>query len=361
MGTRQGIYYWKCDRPSDQQSSVRNEDYLHLLSKISALVASYLGSTDFSLKSAGGQGNHLIYLVSRNQKNYFIRIENGEDHDDYMCIESGIMKQVKDIGIPVPEIFTVDVSRREYPFVYQIMEYIEYPDLGKILKSTNPDITSLMFMIGRSVAEWQSLEYKGYGPFNSDKYIENGTLIGLHKHYKDYYFLNLEKHLQFLLNSHFLDSERAQSIFKQIKANEKYLDMDQGVLVHKDLALWNILGNDKDIKAFIDWDDCISGDPMDDLSLMACFHPGNWIEKMFEGYTTVKPLPHSYEKRFWLHLLRNMIFKAVIRVKNGYFNKTDDFFLIPSNTNGQSLYHFTQERIDAACLGLKGDKQIIDL
>ncbi|MFN9915135.1 MAG: phosphotransferase, partial [Pirellulaceae bacterium] len=40
------------------------------------------------------------------------------------------------------------------------------------------------------------------------------------------------------------------------------LNLPLGCLVHKDLALWNILGTRDQIAAFIDFDDAISGDSM---------------------------------------------------------------------------------------------------
>ena len=40
---------------------------------------------------------------------------------------------------------------------------------------------------------------------------------------------------------------------------------------------------------------------------------------------TVCGLPDEHRRRFWLHLLRNMIVKAVIRVGAGYFDRGADF------------------------------------
>ena len=66
----------------------------------------------------------------------------------------------------------------------------------------------------------------------------------------------------------------------------------------------------------------------------------------------MRPLPENFEPRFWLHLLRNMLFKAVIRVGAGYFQKNSDFFL---SDDGDKLEIQTRMRIDAACEGLKGN------
>jgi len=71
-----------------------------------------------------------------------------------------------------------------------------------------------------------------------------------------------------------------------------------------------------------------------------------------QGYAAVKPLPKNYLQRFWLHLLRNMIFKAVIRVGAGYFKRNDRFYLIDSGSNGEVFELFTRNRIEIALRGL---------
>ncbi|MCR6722133.1 MAG: phosphotransferase [Chitinophagaceae bacterium] len=144
-----------------------------------------------------------------------------------------------------------------------------------------------------------------------------------------------------------------------VESHRHLLDISQGCLVHKDLALWNILGDSKQIRGFIDWSDAISGDDMDDLSLLACFHSGEVLSAALKGFELEKRLPPFYEEKLWLHLLRNIISKAVIRVRGNYFDKPDSFFM--NNSGSVDLRMFTMERIHAACEGLKGNKKITDL
>jgi len=146
-----------------------------------------------------------------------------------------------------------------------------------------------------------------------------------------------------------------------VKENSWCLQIETGVLVHKDLALWNILGTERKVKSFIDWDDVISGDPTDDISLLACYHSGQFINSVLVGYQLVKELPENFLIRFWLHLLRNMLVKAVIRIRYGYFNRDQTFFLIGKGESGEGLKNFTKGRIKLACEGLKGKVNIIDL
>jgi hypothetical protein len=62
----------------------------------------------------------------------------------------------------------------------------------------------------------------------------------------------------------------------------------------------------------------------------------------------VRSEPQGFLPRFWLHLLRNMIVKAVIRVGAGYFEKSSDFYLIGPNGSGSELRAFTRSRMELA-------------
>jgi hypothetical protein len=72
----------------------------------------------------------------------------------------------------------------------------------------------------------------------------------------------------------------------------------------------------------------------------------------------VRPLPAEHRRRFWLHLLRNMIVKAVIRAGAGYFDRDDGLFLIGRGSTGSDLRRFTVARLERALRGLRDDDEI---
>ncbi|MEO6751495.1 MAG: phosphotransferase, partial [Chthoniobacteraceae bacterium] len=209
--------------------------------------------------------------------------------------------------------------------------------------------------IGAAVARWQTIQPAGFGPFDTAMLRHEGRLEGYHTNYVDYFHLHLERHLRFLVERSFLVPNEADEITTEIARHASLLAIERGCLVHKDLALWNILGSERHIAAFIDFDDAISGDPTDDLSLLACFHDAEFLRHTFAGYESIRPLPTNHLRRFWLHLLRNMIVKAVIRVGAGYFERSDGFFLIPRGTSGGTLREFTRARLNAALTGLRNE------
>lgn len=357
--SRRKIYYWKCDRPAAfHGTQARGELDAALEAQLRGALRAKLGCKELTLTVAPTQGNHLTWNAEMDGKAAFVRLENGPEQDDYLVMESAVMQQVRALGLPVPEVLAVDASRAHVAGAWQALERIAFPDLNQWFKQGVLDIPRIAFGIGAAISGWQAIRPQGFGPF------EVATPDGLrsfHERYEDYFRLRLEAHLDFLVERSFLTPDQRAEIGRAVDDHQALLQIERGCLVHKDLALWNILGSRDHIAAFIDFDDAISGDPMDDLSLLACFHDAAFVQRAAEGYESVRPLPEEHRRRFWLHLLRNMIVKSVIRVGAGYFERDSGFFLIGSGGTGADLRRFTQERLFKALHGLRVDAGIAAL
>jgi aminoglycoside phosphotransferase (APT) family kinase protein len=282
----------------------------------------------------------------------FVRVENGPEKDGQLAIESAVLDRVREAGVPTPQVFACDASRSRVSFAWQALERIAAPDLNQWFKQGVLDTHRIAFDIGAAVAQWQAIQPTGFGP------VAPAQFDCYHVRYEDYFRLRLDQHLSFLVERQFLTSDQSSDIERAIDDHAALLQLDHGCLVHKDLALWNILGTRDQIAAFIDFDDAIGGDAMDDLSLIACFHDAAFLQRAFAGYQSVRPLPGEHRRRFWLHLLRNMIVKAVIRVGAGYFERDSGFFLIGSGSSGSDLRAFTCARLFKALQCLREDADI---
>lgn len=348
---RRDIYYWKCDRPAAfHGTQVRGENDPALEGNLREAIRAALGNRDLTLTVAATQGNHLTWTAEADGQPLFVRLENGPEQDDYILVESEVMRRARALVGLVPQVFAADASRRQVSGAWQVLERMGAPDLNHWFKQGVLDESRLAFEIGAAVARWQALQPAGFGPFDP---AQLNDLRGFHVRYEDYFRTRLEQHLGFLVQRAFLTSAQRGEIEQTIDHYRALLQLDRGCLVHKDLALWNILGTRDRIAAFIDFDDTISGDPTDDLSLLACFHDARFVGRAFEGYRSVRALPDEALRRFWLHLLRNMIVKSVIRVGAGYFERDSGFFLIGSGSTGADLKRFTLERLFRALHGLR--------
>ena len=355
--SRRDIYYWKCDRPAVfHGTDVRGAPDAKIEQRLREALRQHFAASDVELKPGIGQGNHLTWNAEIDGRTMFVRVENGPENDAHLAIESVLLDQVRAIGIPTPLVHGCDATRSRVPFAWQALERIMAPDLNHWFKQGRLDVPRIAFDIGASVAKWQGITVEGFGALEWSGVPHRGLcgplLSGCRAKYADYFHLRLEQHLGFLVARDFLQGGQRDEIADEIGRHRSLLRFERGCLVHKDLALWNILGSETAIAAFIDFDDAISGDPMDDLSLLACFHDALFLRRAFEGYESIRPLPDEHRRRFWLHLLRNMIVKAVIRVGAGYFERDDGFFLIGAGSSGEDLKRFTHARIAHALRGL---------
>jgi len=374
--SRRDSYYWKCDRPSAfRGTQMRGEADAQIEPPLHDALRDHFDAKAVELSAGAGQGNHLTWNADVDGTSMFVRVENGPENDAHLAIESELLNRVRAAGVLTPNVFGCDASRSRVPFAWQCLERIEAPDLNHWFKQGVLDTPRIAFDIGVAVAKWQEIKLDGFGILEwsapseaprSESSVRNerpmitephrglcGPLCGLRRSYTDYFHLRLDEHLAFLVKRGFLSLEQRDEIASEIETHRTLLNLTQGCFVHKDLALWNILGTRDQIAAFIDFDDAISGDPMDDLSLLACFHDAVFLMRAFEGYQSVHALPADHLRRFWLHLLRNMIVKAVIRVGAGYFDRDDGFFLIGSGSSGSNLRQMTHQRIALALRGLR--------
>ena len=349
--SRRDIYYWKCDRPAAfHGTALRGTGDVDLATLLGQALRTHFGTAQVVVRPGAGQGNHVTFEADVDGRAMFVRVENGPEQDGHLAIESQVVGLVRETGVPVPMVYGCDASRGLVPFAWQALERIEARDLNHWYKAGDLDETRVAFDLGKSVARWQSLTFEGFGTFHS---VDGGLLSGHHATYRAYFHTQLARHLTFLLERGFLSAEEKAAIERQVARHDDLLLHAEGCFVHKDLALWNVLGTRDRIVAVIDFDDAISGDAMDDLSLLACFHGADFLEAAIDGYQSVRPLPVEHEKRFWLQLLRNMIVKSVIRVGAGYFDRDDGFFLISAGGTGGSLKETTRARLALAVSALE--------
>lgn len=360
--SREGVYYWKCDRPAAfHVAGPRAAVQESMHGALRAELCRHFQTGSVELAVANSQGNHLTWTAEICGLPLFIRVEDGPEGDAHLEVESAVMRRVAETGVRVPEVHAVDASRKRVAFAWQAIERVPFGDLNQEAKAGRLNVPSVARGIGVAVARWQQIQPEGFGVLNVARCRRDAGLEGFHRSYDAYFLLNLERHLAFLQNNGFLSISEVQRLRDAVSRHGELLRLPGACLVHKDLALWNVLGTGDSVGAFIDFDDAVAGDPTDDLSLLGCFHDGDFVAHALDGYRAVRTEPDCFMPRFWLHLLRNMIVKAVIRVGAGYFEKSSDFYLIGRGGSGTDLRAFTRSRIDLAVEALASGAPLSNL
>jgi aminoglycoside phosphotransferase (APT) family kinase protein len=352
---RTNVYYWKCDNPLPlEERRIYNDKYEHadISEEVKAVAESFFGQPVL-VNSTGSAGNHYAYTLDVGNERYFFRAADGRIDDDYMLAESAVMRLLSKHGVPVPEVLTVDVTKSEASFRYQILEWRPEPCLNVFYQNDTLDHAQVGRQLGEYLARMHSVSRPGFGFVNTATLAESGEIQGLDQSHQTYFLKNLDIHLSYLRDNDLLNATRAREIEERITSLAYLTELEKGGIVHRDIALWNILGERDRITAVIDWDDVVIGDPADDFGILGCFYDSGFITHVKDGYSTVCPLPEALEVKMPLYTLRNMLWKAMIRHYMGYFEQTGNFFILNAD-NRASLRDFTLGKIDTALAQLKG-------
>ncbi|MBH06236.1 MAG: hypothetical protein CMJ20_07930 [Phycisphaeraceae bacterium] len=351
---RTDIYYWKCDNPLPiEQKRVYNDKYgeADITETVKAIATDFLSEAPEAIRHTGSAGNHYAYLIDHGDRTYFFRSDDGKVEDDYMLAERAAMDLAARNGVPVPRLFACDVSMSHYPIRYQIFEHIPFPDLNKHDQAGKLDRGAVAQQMGTILARLHDIELDGYGFFDTAKLSTSGQIRGLDASARDYFRKCLHTHLGYLRDVSFLSTEQVNHIERLIDRHDQLLDLDRGRMLHRDMALGNLVGSPTDVLAVVDWDDVVIGDPADDLSIVRCFYDDDiWIP-LLESYRRLRPLPEDFDGRVSLYLTRNMLWKSMIRHYMGYFEITGDFFILNRETAGD-LEKATRKRLAMGVEGL---------
>lgn len=344
---RTNIYYWKCDSPlSIEEKQGYNTKYVlaDISNIVESIAADYFGEPADSIENTGSAGNHYTYLIHHNEKKLFFRADDGKVNDDYMLAEGAAIQIAAKNSIPVPQVLACDISQKLYPIRYQILENIPYPDINKHYQAGTLHGTDVARQAGHILAKLHNIPLKGFGFFNTNQIKTNGEIKGLDNSNHAYFYKCLDRHLSYLQDAAILSTIETTEIEQLFNKHDNLLTLPQGSMIHKDMAFWNLLGSPSVIKAVIDWDDVISGDPVDDLAILRCFYDDPiWIP-LLEAYQEIRELPDDFDGRLAMYLTRNMLWKTMIRHFMGYFDMKGDFFIL-NNTNRDSLETFTRKRL----------------
>ena len=283
--SRRDIYYWKCDRPAAFHGTGPRPRADEVPEEaIREALVDVFHPDHLTLSPAAGQGNHLTWNAEIDGAPAFLRIENGPEGDDHLEMESAVLGEVAKAGVPVPRVLGCDASRTRVPFAWQALERIPLPDLNQWAKAGTLDAS----------ARWPSISGKtwragrrsvphGFGPFDLGAWRRASGLVGFHASYPDYFRLRLDEHLDFLVAQGFPEQDQRRRDRRHDRRSFRAAGMGRVASCTRISLSGTCWGRPTRVVAFIDFDDAISGDPMDDLSLLACFHDAAFLGAGLRG------------------------------------------------------------------------------
>lgn len=245
---------------------------------------------------------------------YVVRLHPRGVKNGYFAVEAAALKKAAEKGLPVPDVLEIHEATTEKDMDFVLMTASSGITMELAIQQHPETEDDLLNQAGKLLAAVHEIEVEGFGFFNNKIAKQEQKLVGLHDSYRQFVACGLEENIDRLVSFNTIDTETAD-LFRHTFSSLSYEPIHGPRLVHNDYADWNILVNDGQISAVLDWDECHAGDPIADLACWSTFFTMDRYAQFLNGYTSVTTLPDDYEQRFHYYRLRYTISKMALRVK----------------------------------------------
>lgn len=265
---------------------------------------------DFEDESFVLKINGLADLVEKQNQDWNARFET----ESYVL---DLIHQKSDI--PVPECVARDTSESTIPEYYHILRKMKgytpaessskpaFRDLGENKKKR------ILHQAGENISKLHQIQFEDFGELR----VENEKLTvekvdGWSKLFRNMilFWIDQVEGGQF--------DDLVSEIRKAVENNLNLIeDVETPVLVHREVDTKNILVEDGELSAILDWEACVAGHGEFDLvttegrMIAHSFSTDRVWEKykkeLYKGYENVRELEDGWEERRWLYLLYPMV------------------------------------------------------
>ena len=339
--SQEKIYYAVADR-TDEQIAGFEKRYEYISETQIHDVFSRNWYTVQSMKKSESWGTaHLVYfveVVEKWEKQTLIFRANWWDKwwfntpEISMLAEKIITHAVKVLWVSTNTILAVDISRKYFPFDYQIEEVLKWEDPERYLDDngsflwSKEDYDSMSFELWQAIAKYSDIKYSWYGIFDSEAILQ-GNIQWTKSTFYDYITTNLDLHLDALVWYWVINNAIKEKIIEIFETHKDIINDCESCLIHHDLADHNLMYDPvrKWLWWIFDWEAMVLWDPM--LDLWSCptwetHYPRKQL--LIDGYSSIKSLPEDYELRMNLYELRTWIWKIMFVIRMNFWNEIRD-------------------------------------
>jgi hypothetical protein len=267
---------------------------------------------------------HVTYIIGlKSGKKLFFRANLGGGKPEVTLVTEKLISELTTKNnIASNKIIYVDITRKKYPFDFQIQELIHGLDAELIFEGSEEDYNKFSFSIGQNIAKMSEIRFKGFGHFKEDEVLK-GNLVGEDGQFSEYINIELDSQIEMIFKNELINQSQKQFIEKLFADSKEMFDVNEGGLVHYDLADHNIRYNPEtyEVEALFDWEAAVIGDSMLDIGSSPTWRtlfPRE--EKLVEGYKSIKQLPDDNKERINIYRLRTVIWKMCHSIVHGILN-----------------------------------------
>ena len=276
-------------------------------------------------RSTSWGSSHVIFFVSIEGLNrpliFRANLGFNKKPEYVMKAEKLICDEVAKLNIPTNKVIFVDISRKKYPFDYQIQECLIGSDIENNFNDTREVYDDMSCNLGKYIGMYSKIKFDKFGIFDA-KAVEKNKLIGTKNTFFEYIISCLEQDISYLIDAKVITTSLANSITRLFNEYKPIINsVSKGSLIHHDLADHNIFFKGNVITGIFDWEAAVIGDPV--LDLASCptwktFYPRE--KKLIEGYMTITPLPDFFTEKMNIYRLRTMLWKIVYAIRMNILN-----------------------------------------
>lgn len=331
ISDRSDCFYWQTDRKisaeeaamiwKDRHSAITNDELLkNINSELKDDKLSYIKPFDENAQTSLGNVNSIRVGVLESGKEVIIRCHPKGVRNGYFYAESLASNIALDNGIPAYKTYCIHELESDTDISYQVIEKLDGDTVQFCLKGNPEKEEQLVIEMGKTMAFLHKIKVAGFGPFDNEQ-AKKGILVGKHKSLKDSINAGLDENLERLVKYNILDKEVADKIKKLFEDNE-LLNSNDSVLIHNDFADWNLLTDGNTITGVIDWDECVAGNPIQEIACWSTFFDPERIKPFLKGYFSETPMYDNFDEIFQLMRLRYTISKMALRIKRYTYEQT---------------------------------------
>jgi len=332
IADRSNVFYWQTDRSvtpeeagliwADRHNYFDDKELYELINltllkdKLSKLLP-----LDLEAQTNLGNVSSVREGVLNSGKEVIVRCFPKGVKNGYFHVEKLAADLVREYNLPSYRTYAVHDMKSKDDLAFHVIEKMPGVALQRHLEAYPKDEKSLVFEIGSMLARLNKIEVDGFGPFDNEK-AKTGKLEGLHNNLESSMNAGLNFNLDVLVAEKIIDMNQSKSV-KSFFQNNELLESKKSYLIHNDFADWNVLVDGKKITAILDFDECVGGDPIQDIACWSTFFDPDRLEFFLDGYWSVADKPTDFLEKFELFRLRYVISKMTLRVRRYNWEKSE--------------------------------------
>lgn len=268
---------------------------------------------DFKVKKTTEGVSTDVYKLEKDGSVYFLRIlSKGES----ASVQTNVHKILLERGVHVPQVENFEDDNEYLKSSYMIVKEIGGSSVeDQIDSGEGGDFDPVLFAAGQDLARINSVPVQGFGRIVD----ANGpdVLRGKFPNYEKAYLGDFDKMVDQLFAEGIIDEELKTLVMGLMSQNKDALCNQESVLTHGDLDLSHIFSDHGEYKGIIDFGDARGASPHYDLAYFRFRCGARALDKLIDGYKTVKPLGEDADIKIQLEGLVIAVKKLAWAFKKG--------------------------------------------